>query len=53
MQYCSSSSGPVFSYNDYDNWNTNSNVSAQIVTIGVADLAHIAKNKFEQQFFSK
>lgn len=40
------SSGSGFSYNDYDNWNTNSNCSSHLSkSIDPADLAHMAKDK--------
>lgn len=34
-----------FRYNDYDNWNTNSNVSSHLCKeINITSLAHMAKN---------
>ena len=49
VQYMSgSSSGVSFSYNDYDNWNTNSNVSSHLcLKISVLQaLATVQKIKY-------
>ena len=42
-------SSSAFRYNDYDNWNTNSNVSSHLCDTGSVDLANSAKNN---EFFN-